>query len=217
MTAAASPIRFAGSSLGDFRHVCAFFNEPDDEYRVMLPFLRDGLAQGQRDVTVVPRDRSDHLERLRGAGIDVDAARRHRQLEVLRSEETYEPEGRFDQDAMLELIEALLEQGRDLGFPLTRLVAHAEHVTASLDGAESFVEYEARLNYVLPQYPDVVICTYDLRHISASVALDVLRTHPVTIVGGVLMVNPFFVPPKDFLREMRGRTRRRRESDVASG
>ena len=33
------PIRFAGSVLGSQRHVCAFFQSSDEEYRVMLPFI----------------------------------------------------------------------------------------------------------------------------------------------------------------------------------
>ena len=37
------PIRFAGSVLGAQRHVCAFFHNPDEEYRVLLPFIKDGF------------------------------------------------------------------------------------------------------------------------------------------------------------------------------
>jgi hypothetical protein len=35
--------------------------------------------------------------------------------------------------------------------------------------------------------------------------MDILRTHPMVIVGGVLQTNPFFVPPDEFLRELRQR------------
>ncbi len=33
------PITFAGTRLGRYRHVCAFFNTRDEEYRVFLPFI----------------------------------------------------------------------------------------------------------------------------------------------------------------------------------
>jgi hypothetical protein len=36
--------------------------------------------------------------------------------------------------------------------------------------------------------------------------MDILRTHPMVIIGGVLQENPFFVPPDEFLREIRERT-----------
>ena len=35
--------------------------------------------------------------------------------------------------------------------------------------------------------------------------MDILRTHPMVIVGGVLQKNPFFVPPAEFLLELRER------------
>jgi len=33
-----APISLAGSQLGEVRHVCAFFNSDDEEYRVLLPY-----------------------------------------------------------------------------------------------------------------------------------------------------------------------------------
>lgn len=32
--------------------------------------------------------------------------------------------------------------------------------------------------------------------------MDVLRTHPMALVGGVLRDNAFYVPPDEFLREL---------------
>jgi hypothetical protein len=32
-----------------------------------------------------------------------------------------------------------------------------------------------------------------------------MRTHPMIIIGGMLQENPFFVPPDEFLRELRER------------
>ena len=37
--------------------------------------------------------------------------------------------------------------------------------------------------------------------------LDILRTHPMVIIGGILQENPFFVPPDEFLLELRERAR----------
>jgi hypothetical protein len=35
--------------------------------------------------------------------------------------------------------------------------------------------------------------------------MDILRTHPMVILGGVLQKNPFFVRPAEFLLELRER------------
>jgi hypothetical protein len=36
--------------------------------------------------------------------------------------------------------------------------------------------------------------------------VDIMRTHPMIIIGGVLQENPFFVPPDVFLQELRERS-----------
>lgn len=38
--------------------------------------------------------------------------------------------------------------------------------------------------------------------------MDILRTHPMVIIGGVLQVNPFWVRPDEFLRELDERRER---------
>jgi len=35
--------------------------------------------------------------------------------------------------------------------------------------------------------------------------MDIMRTHPMVVIGGILYENPFFVPPDEFLRELRER------------
>ena len=34
------PIRFAGSELCEKRHICGFFRIPEEEYQMLLPFIR---------------------------------------------------------------------------------------------------------------------------------------------------------------------------------
>ena len=200
-----SPVTLAGVSLGDHRHVCAFFNSADDEYRVMTPFIQEGLTRGDRAVHFVAGDSDDHVRRLRRGGIDVDTAQSQRQLEILRSEDIYQPDGTFNGSRMLDSVQGLLSETPALGFGLTRLWAHAEFICAAGTSALEFIEYETRLNYILPRYADPVVCVYDLAKTSAGVAFDVLRIHPVVIVGDVLQDNPYFVAPDLLLGELEER------------
>ncbi len=152
------PIRFASATLGAKRHVCAFFNSPDEEYRVLLPFIKEGFERGEKAFHIVnPALREEHLRRLESAGIDTDAAEKDGQLALRNWEDAYLREGHFDQDRMLALIEEVLEGGKQQGFPLTRLVAHMEWALEDRPGVNDLVEYETRLNYLLPRYKDPVI------------------------------------------------------------
>jgi len=46
--------------------------------------------------------------------------------------------------------------------------------------------------------------------------IDIMRTHPMVIIGGILQQNPFFVSPEEFLREFRQRRADRSSSPAAS-
>ena len=151
------PVRLAGAVLGPARHVCAFFHTKDEEYEILLPFIREGFGQGHKAFHIVdPDHRPEHLRRLQEAGIDVAAAESKGQLEVRRWEDAYLREGRFDQNRMLALIEEVLTGGKSQGYPLTRLVANMEWALEDRPGVDDLLEYETRLNYVLPKYDDAV-------------------------------------------------------------
>jgi hypothetical protein len=129
-------VRLAGSTIDCRCHACAFFDSREDEYQVLLPFMKEGIEAG------------------------------------------------------------------DKAFDLTRLWANMEWALEDLPGVHDIVAYEARLNYVLPKYDTVTVCTYDVTKFSASLLMDVLPTHPFAIVGGVLQQNSFYVPPDQFLEEL---------------
>src|SRR5712675_3744149 len=201
-------VRCAGGILGQHRHICAFFNSVDEEHRVLRSFIKDGFDRGDKAFHLVDPDLcEDHLRRLAGAGIDVGQAMGTGQLELRRWQDAQLRGDRFDQDAMLALLEEVLQSGTASGYPLTRFVAHMEWALLDKPGVDDLVEFETRVNYVLPKYDDPVICTYDLSKFSASVVMDIMRTHPVVIIGEILQENPFFVPPDQFLLEIRERRR----------
>jgi len=57
---------------------------------------------------------------------------------------------------------------------------------------------------VLSAYNDPLICTYDTDLITGTIAVNVLHTDPVAIVGGLLYKNPFFSQPTEFLSSCNG-------------
>jgi hypothetical protein len=40
------PVRFAGSELGAHRHICGFFRNSEEEYHLLLPFIKEGMERG---------------------------------------------------------------------------------------------------------------------------------------------------------------------------
>jgi hypothetical protein len=150
-------VHLAGKALERRRHVCAFFNSKDEEYRVLLPFVKEGIDDGHKGFHIVKEGhRPEHRRLLAEAGIDVADAEAKGQLEIRRWEDSYLREGRFDQNKMLALIEQVLRGGKAQGYPLTRLVANMEWALEDRPGVDDIVEYETRLNFILPKYDDAV-------------------------------------------------------------
>ena len=199
------PIRLGGTTLGRHRHICAFFNSHDDHYRILLPFIKDGFDAGEKAVHIIdPRRRADHVRRFSAIGIDATAAQEDGRLELREWADAHLRDGSFDQDRTLQLNRRHPRNAapRD-GFPRIRFVTHMEWALEDRPGVEGLLQYEASANLV--PFEDPVVCAYDLSRFGADVVVDVMRTHPLIIIGGILQENPFFVPPDEFLGELRAR------------
>src|SRR5229473_1209343 len=201
------PVEFAGVNIAGQNHVCAFFNTMDEEHRVLRSFYKGGFELGEKATHIVDAEnREAYLKRLAEAGLNVQELMDTGRLELVPWTDMYVRDHRFDQDAMLASVEKLIQSGAAAGYTRTRLVGHhMDWLFHDKPAVNSLVEYEARLNHILSKYNDPVICNYDSSKFSASVAMDIMRTHPLVIIGGLLRENPFFVPPEQFLDEMRER------------
>lgn len=199
-------VRIGASVLGARGHICAFFSSREEEYRVLLPFITEGFERGERAFHIIDPDRrDDHLRRLAAGGIDVGAAEQRGQLELRDWSNAHLRGGGFNADNMLALAGEAMEYARAHGYPLTRFVTHMEWALTLKPPMEGLAEYEARANHSVPANGDPVICVYDLTRWGGQALVDVIRTHPLIIIGGILQENPFFMSPDEFLDELRER------------
>src|SRR5438132_11082300 len=84
------PMRFANATLGKHRHVCAFFHGAEEEYRVLLAFVKEGLASGEKAFHIVdPKLRDEHSQRLSSGGVDVPSVEQNGQFEMHNCHEFY--------------------------------------------------------------------------------------------------------------------------------
>ncbi len=203
-----APISLAGAYLHELRHVCAFFSSEEEEYRVLLPFMQEGFTCGHKAVHVInPNHRNEHLRRLDSAGIDTTTAQQTGQLEIKINTEAYLRDGGFDQDRMLATFEQLASGNTTGKFPLSRIVCQMDWAAGDQSQLDDVIQFESRVNEVWRRHDDAVICSYRLSRFSGDAVMDILRTHPMVILGGILQHNPFFTPPDVFLAERRARRR----------
>jgi hypothetical protein len=80
-----------------------------------------------------------------------------------------------------------------------------EWALTGLSGVDQLLECESRINNLMEDDEGLVVCKYDVTRFSDAFLVNVLRTHPLLIVGGVLQPSPLFVLPDEFLGELAGR------------
>lgn len=215
MKTAAQSAQFTASNFGTHRHICAFFNSVDEQHRVLRSYIKDGFADGDKAFHYVdPKRRDEHLSWLAEEGVDVPEATATGQLEVRPWQDATLRGGRFELETWLSTFEEVLQSGPAAGYGQTRFFGHMEWALTGLPGTEDLIEYEIRVNYVIPKYEDTVVCTYDLTKFGASAAMDALRTHPFVIIGGLVQENPFYVSPDQLLSEIRERRSARKSADA---
>ena len=203
------PIHLCGRRLETARHTCCFFNGRDEEYAIAAPFVKEGLAQGEQVIQIVGRALlRDHDDRLLRAGTDVGDARKRGQYDVVTSEDAYLEGGRFDMDRTLKTLESLLGERQRRGFPQLRVTGNMEWALSGNPGTEQLLEYETRVNLVSAKHHDPFVCFYDVQQFDAPTLMDVMRTHPAVIIGGMFHENPFYTPPERMLEELRTRPAR---------
>src|SRR5437016_6389188 len=206
MSSTRKSVRLFGENLDEGMHICTFFRTSAERYRVLMPFIREGMDQGDRAFHIVnPSLRSEHAQHIAEAGIDAARAEVEGQLEIIGWDEAPLRGGSFNQSAMLSLLPELLNEGRTRGFAVTRFIADMAWVMNDPGALDPLLEFECRVNLALPKAGDIVICSYDLDKFGAGIVNDALRTHPIVLIGGIVPRNPFYVPPEELLKELNER------------
>src|SRR5436190_19183063 len=100
MDGSTTRVRVPKASACRFGHVCAFFHNREEEYRVLLPLAKEGFQRGEKVFHIVdPEHRPERMRRLEEVGISPAAALHPGQVEVQAWEETTLRRRRFDHDA----------------------------------------------------------------------------------------------------------------------
>jgi hypothetical protein len=190
----------AHAQLRNHFHACAFVNGADEERAVIDPFFIEGLRRREKAVYIVdPQHREQHEARLRAVSPSAEL------VDVTTWNDAHLKGGSFDQDRMMASLEDLIRDHAATGQPPMRVVGQMNWVFSSPPGIEQLVAYEASVNEVLNRGRTPTVCVYDVRKLSGSLMMDLLRAHPLTVMNGVLHENPFYTPAEEMLAELKQR------------
>ncbi len=191
-------VRLCGQDVEQPGHICAFFSSREEEYETILPYLKEGVDAGEKILNVLSGDRlDDRHDRLARVGIVPDGDR----VRTAAASETYLSDGRFDMDRMCDLIHDTLADSAKNGRRV-RTVGWMDWMQTDPPGVDRVMEYEARMNLLVPGFDCTFMCVYDLAALGGDLVADIMATHPYVILDGQVRRNAFYVPPETYLRQL---------------
>lgn len=187
-------------------HYCGIYRTDDDHRAIVIDFVRDGVARGEKMIYIVNIQSAEQLRTtLAEAGIDVDSLVQKGQLVILTAKDAYLKEGQFEPDKMIGLLREAVDQALAEGYTALRATGEMTWALAGEPGSERLVEYESLLNHFFPDSKCYAVCQYDRRRFDSEMLLDILHTHPKVLFGkqGFDNSRMYYVPPELFLERDR--------------
>lgn len=189
----------AGVQLRPGDHLCAFYRQPAERDEILLPYLLGGLANGSKCTCVVDSCTPAYVLAKLGVSVDVAPYLEQSQLEVLDSDETYLAGDGFLPARMLTFWAAKARWTGSHDSTVVRNIGDMTWAHRDKPGVADLAMYESELNRIIGDYPQIILCLYDLNRCGGELILDVLKTHPKAMLGGMVIDNPYYLEPEEFL------------------
>jgi hypothetical protein len=174
-------------------HICYLYNS-DEERRQILPLYAQQALSANEAFNYVA-DVPSHAELQRVLEhLDLAAAARERpeQMGVAITAEGYYPKGRFDPDDMIARLREAYQRCQAKGMAGARFAGEMTWALRGVPGADRILECESRINDLIEEAPMTIMCQYDLTKFDGGLIWEVLNAHPVVIIGGHVLQNPFY-------------------------
>jgi CheY-like chemotaxis protein len=175
---------------GGCRHEALVYSSEDELAAGSVPFLRQGLASGDRVLVVLGEAARIVLEDALGE----DAAH----IEFADANAWYRsPEHAFEQYSRY------VDDHLGRGAPRVRVLAEIvwPDSSSTVDVA-AWKRYEAGISGAMASLPVSFICAYDTRELPAEIVTDAQRTHPILRSAAGARASARYTPPRAFVRAL---------------
>jgi signal transduction histidine kinase/ActR/RegA family two-component response regulator len=177
-------------------HVCQVYGDSEERLDAVLRFASRGLRSGEATACF-----SDlHAEELEAGfakdGLSLSEESEAGHFTLSKAKEVYFQGGNFDPDRMLGLLSRFYEDAVRSGRSGARVIGEMSPEVTRVPGGSRLLEYESRVNELLREHPIVTVCQFDPRAFDGATIMDLLTVHPMMVVHGAIIYNPFYVPPE---------------------
>ena len=181
-------------------HICQIFSDDEERLDALLKFLCSGLAAGEKTACFTEKLEEKHLTGfLDSHGLCCEDLKESGALTQSVTSQVYFQDGRFDPDRMLGLLKKFHEDSVASGYPAARVIGEMTAEIETIPGGSRLMEYESRVSLLLKDHPITTVCQYDANTFDGATIMKVLKVHPLMVIRGAVVYNPYYVPPEEFL------------------
>lgn len=183
-------------------HSCGFYSNSHEQWNLVVPFIQQGLQQGQKCLYVAEEhDVREVQTALQERGIPALTYLERGQLLIVMARNTCLAPDPFSLDALLNELKEMVRQVRAEGHQGLCIAVEMSWVLERPASLAYLSEYEARMNTLLLDLPCVLLCQYNQQRFPAENLLGALKTHPEVRIGSVVHLNPYYLPPRILLQQ----------------
>ena len=181
-------------------HICQIFTDDDERNDALLKFLVSGLINKERTACFSEKaDAGAISEFFTHNALSFQELCQNENLLLHGTHDVYFKDNRFDPDRMLQLLADFYQESMQSGYSAVRVMGEMLPEVQQIPGGERLLEYECRVSLLLKDIPVTSVCQYDAHAFDGAMIMDIMKVHPHMVVKGVVVNNPFYIPPEEFL------------------
>lgn len=195
-------------------HICQLYNQPSEALGVTVSLLKNGLNGRDKCFWVGPETGALEVKAaLLKAGLDAQRLADIEQIAFLTEKEVFLVNGRFDPYHLVSFHQTFIAQAVKEGWQTVRGIVDMTWLTRGIASSRDILKYEAACDavFTFQNAPIVGVFQYDYGKLSGAVVVELLKLHPIAIVGNFVKRNPYYLNSEEYLKRILKIDRERRK------
>lgn len=184
-------------------HICQLYNKVGEFVGVTARLIEVGLSSDEKCFFAgAPSSVKEMQDALTKAGVNVAAAQESGQLTFLAEREPLLIGKRFDPYHLLSTHQTFIAQARRENWKACRITIDMTWLTADeVATPEQVLKYEAAADaiFTFQNAPIISLIAYDYSKLPGVLVVEMLKLHPIAVVGKFIKRNPYYVNSEQYL------------------
>lgn len=184
-------------------HICQLYSKVTETPSVTARLMKVGLLHSEKCLFAAATPQVKELrEELRKLQLDVDALLASGQLMLYEEREPFLSGGkRFDPYFLLSLHQTFIAQALREGWLAVRISIDMTWLTKDVATPEQILKYEAASDavFTFQNAPIIALMHYDHGKLLPSLIVEMLKLHPISVVGKYIRRNPFYLNSEQYM------------------